>query len=728
MKFTIQDVLKEALVNQQQGRFRDADRHYQEVLKQQPNNADALHLTGVLAMQVGNPALAGERIRRAIAITGNADFYSHLGEAYRRLGDLTRAIDACRAALRIDPSHVHALNNLGVALLQQGATSDARDLFAQAVRLSPGFAIALNNLGNALRLLGDRDGALAAFRRGVEADPAYGEAHSNLGQLLLDLLQRSSALEHCRRAAALQPDLPQAHNNLGNALREAGQLDEAKQSYAQALRLDPRNAMILGNVAQALQEEGLLGEALAWYQRALDADPASPRTYANLASCLQELERFGEARKAYEEALTRDPMCAQAHAGIGRILGDEGDYDQALGHYRKAIAAQPDFSPAYTGLAMVYAELGRLEEAERASREAIRRDPEDSAAFAMLAEILGRRLPDQDFESMLRLENTGAARARRMLPLHFGMARALDARGQFAEAAEHAKKGNALQEEWCKRRGQEYNPDGHRAFVERMSATFTPALFQRCRGIGIGSELPVFIVGLPRSGTTLLEQILASHSRVHAAGELNLAKECFDSLPTICWMNATPFDCIFGIDEKGAAEAASRYLGEVSRLCRGKARVTDKMPDNYLYVGLLHVLFPNARIIHCQRDLRDIALSCWLIRFRSISWASKPEHIVGRIQEYLRISEHWRRVLPNRMLEVRYEEMVENLEVVARRVLDWLGLDWEDQCLRFHDSPRPVRTASLIQVRAPVYRGSVARWKGYDPFMRGFFDKLPFST
>ena len=152
------------------------------------------------------------------------------------------------------------------------------------------------------------------------------------------------------------------------------------------------------------------------------------------------------------------------------------------------------------------------------------------------------------------------------------------------------------------------------------------------------------------------------------------------------------------------------------------------MPDNYLYVGFLHVLFPNARIIHCRRDLRDVALSCWLTRFRSIRWASKQEHIAERIHEYVRISEYWRRVLPNRMLEVRYEEMVENMEAVTRRVLDWLALDWEDQCLKFHESPRPVRTASLIQVREPVYQRSVARWKGYDPFMRSLFDQLPSST
>jgi Sulfotransferase family len=159
-----------------------------------------------------------------------------------------------------------------------------------------------------------------------------------------------------------------------------------------------------------------------------------------------------------------------------------------------------------------------------------------------------------------------------------------------------------------------------------------------------------------------------------------------------------------------------------------KARITDKMPDNYLHVGFLHVLFPRARIIHCRRDLRDIAVSCWITSFRAIRWASTEEHIAERIQEYLRITEHWQRVLPDRMLEVQYEDLVENPKAEVRRMLEWLGLDWEDACLNFHENARPVRTASVVQVCEPVYRRSVGRCKGYDPFLRNLFDKLPRSS
>ena len=600
-------------------------------------------------------------------------------------------------------------------------------MLAEAVRLSPGFAAALNNLGNALRLLGNRDDAVVAFRHAVEVDPAYGEAHSNLGQLLLERLEVASAREHCLRAVALLPNLPQAHNNLGNALREAGNLEEAKRSYAHALRLDPHKAMILGNMAQALQEEGRIDQALSLYERALQADATLARTYTNLASCLAEHERIVEARTAYEEALRRDPNWAEANAGLAGVLRDEGDYEQALALCSKAISVKPELGAAHAGVAQAYTELGRFEEAERALREAIRCDPENGGGYASLAALLRRRLPDDDLDQMRRLAAT-VVRKSRLLPLHFGLAQALDARDEFAEAAEHAEKANALQQERWVRVGRQYDPEQHRAFVEQICRTFAPEFFERSQGFGVDAELPIFILGLPRSGTTLVEQILASHSQVHAAGELALAGECFESLPRICGISAAPLECVRHLDEKSIGEAAHRYLDRLPRLVSGKTRITDKMPDNYLHVGFLHALFPKARIIHCRRDLRDIAVSCWITNFRAIRWASQEAHIAQRIREYLRVTEHWRCVLPNRMLEVQYEEIVENPEVVVRQLLDWVGLDWEEACLNFHENPRPVRTASVVQVREPVYRSSVGRWSRYQPFLRTLFEKLQSTT
>jgi hypothetical protein len=233
---------------------------------------------------------------------------------------------------------------------------------------------------------------------------------------------------------------------------------------------------------------------------------------------------------------------------------------------------------------------------------------------------------------------------------------------------------------------------------------------------------------MPRSGTTLIEQILASHSQVRAGGELSFIGQSFESLPGVCGRTGSPADCIAQLDQHQVAELARRYLGQLPQLPVRKSRVTDKMPDNYLHIGFIHLLFPHARIIHCRRDPRDIAVSCWLTSFRAIRWASREEHIAERMREYGESTEHWRRVLPNRMLEVQYEELVADPAPVVRRLLDWAGLAWEEACLNFHQNSHPVRTASVVQVREPIYKRSAGRWRSYDPFLHNLLERVGIQT
>jgi hypothetical protein len=254
-----------------------------------------------------------------------------------------------------------------------------------------------------------------------------------------------------------------------------------------------------------------------------------------------------------------------------------------------------------------------------------------------------------------------------------------------------------------------------------MTATCTPVFFERVRGFGVDSQRPIFIVGLPRSGTTLTEQILASHSQVFGAGELRLARADFEALAPQADAALEALACL---DRATARRLGEQHLGRLRELNSDRPRVADKMPDNYHYLGLLAALFPTAKFIHCRRDLRDVAVSCWMTNFRQIRWANDPGHIAGRFEEYRLIMEHWQRVLPVPLLEVDYEETVADLEGVARRLLDWCGLDWEPGCLAFHEGQRPVRTASVSQVRQPIYKRSVARWKHYESALCVLFDRL----
>jgi hypothetical protein len=298
--------------------------------------------------------------------------------------------------------------------------------------------------------------------------------------------------------------------------------------------------------------------------------------------------------------------------------------------------------------------------------------------------------------------------------IHFGVGRVLDAQGDHAGAFEHFRLANALcRAEWEKR-GRGYDPAEYDETIARMIAACSPVFFERVRGFGVETDRPVFIVGLPRSGTTLTEQILASHSEVFGAGELPIVRDIFESLPRVMNLDLSPDECLGRLDRRTAEQLARQHSRELDRLNGQAARVVDKMPENYIYLGLLAALFPRATFIHCRRDVRDVAISCWMTNFRHVRWSNDPEHIASRIHAYGRIMDHWRRVLPVRWLDVVYEETVADLETAARRLVAWCGLDWQPACLAFHEGRRIVRSASLSQVRQPIYTHAVGRWKNYE--------------
>jgi tetratricopeptide (TPR) repeat protein len=719
------DDLTLALEQHRRGALDQAGRMYREILAVRPDQADALHLLGVVAYQQGDHVRAAEWIGRAIARNpASASYYANLAEVYRALGQRERAAACCRTALLLQPDYPEAANNLGNILLEQGHVEAAAEQFRAALRLKPDFALACNNLGNALRLLGDMDGALTHFRQAVQLDAHLPQARSNLGQMLLERKQLHEALAHCRAAVSLRPTFAEAHSNLGNVLRDLGRLAEAKDCYAEALRLNPHLAMLYNNMGQAFQEEGKLDEAIAWYERGLQLEPNLARLHCNLASLLEELEKHEEASARYRVALGLDPNYAEAHNGLGYVWHEQGRYEEAQECFRTALRLKPDLAPAHCNLGTVREELSEFEEAERCFREALRRDPRQAGAWSELATLLRGKLSEEDLAGMRRLladpDLTDAKRA----VMHFGLAQVLDSRKSYDGAAAHLREANALTSAEWRKRGQAYDPAAHTWFVDRLVSTFRPAFFERVRAFGISADRPIFIVGLPRSGTTLIEQVLASHSQVFGAGELRLAGEDFTLLAGPGGNEARAFENLARLDAATVQRLADRHLEGLRALNAPALRVADKMPDNYLYLGLLAALFPKAKFIHCRRDVRDVAVSCWMTNFRHIRWANDLDHIAARIRDYQRLMEHWRQVLPVEVLQVDYEETVADLESQARRLVSWCHLEWEPGCLAFHQGKRPVRTASVTQVRQPIYTRSVGRWKNYQPALAGLFAGL----
>jgi tetratricopeptide (TPR) repeat protein len=720
----MQDVLSTAIAMHQTGQLTPAARLYQQVLANEEQNADALHLLGVLRHQQGDHAKAIELICKAIALRPNVPvFHANLAEAYRAIGQLDRAAGCCRLALRLWPDFAEAAVHLGLVLRDQGETEAAVAQFEAALRIKPKLAAAHNNLGDALRVLGRRQQAIRHFRQAVLCDRSFAAGRSNLGQILMEQEELDEALFHCREAVRLQPDCAEAHNNLGNVLRARDQLAEARACYAEALRLNPDLALTHANMGQTLQERGQWAEAVTWYKQALKLEPRSARIHCYLGSVYEQQENYEQAIDCYELALEIEPGYAEAHNRLGWVRYEQGALAEARERFQAALRLQPDFPGARCNLGQTLQELGELTASEQAYREVLRDYPRHAAALAQLATLLRSKLPASDrllVEQWLadaELSDSGRC------GLLFGLAHVCDADGAHEQAGAHLKQANALSLAVRNSHNQGYEPAEHAHFVDKLIEIFTPAFFERMSDCGVGSERPVFIVGLPRSGTTLTEQVLASHSQVFGAGELRLARQDFLALgdePA----EGRAFEGLARLEGGRARRIAHQHLERLQTLHSTARRVVDKMPDNYMYLGLLSVLFPRAKFIHCRRDVRDVAVSCWMTHFRSIPWANHPDHIAARFEQYQRLMEHWREALPAAVLEVDYEETVADLESVGRRLVAWCGLDWEPACLTFHESKRPVRTASVVQVRQPLYRHAVGRWKNYATALAPLFERL----
>jgi tetratricopeptide (TPR) repeat protein len=713
-----------ALALHRAGQLDQAELLYRRILDDDPGQPDALHLLGVVAHQRGRHDQAVALIGRALAVRpDHAAYHAHLAEAWRARGDLAAARQHAETAVRLQPASAAFHNVLGLALQAQGLHIEAADHFQEAIRLDPAFAMAHNNLALSLRELGRPADAVAAFREAVRLGPDLPEARSNLGQMLLERHQPREALAHCREALRLRPGYPEALNNLGNVLRELGRLEQAKACYQQVLRARPRQAMAHNNLGQALQEEGRLGEALACYRQALALEPRSARFLCNLATAMHELDRDADALALCRRALQADARYADAHALLGALLQEAGDGAGARAAYGEALRLKPDGADARLGLGQALAEEGDLDAALACYREALRHEPHSPAAHAVLATSLGRKLPAEDLEAALRLLGAPMSERQRSA-LRYGLAHALDGRLRYAEAAEQLRLANAARLQLLVHQGKGYDGAAHDRFVGQLLDVFDADHFARVHGWGLDCEEPVFVVGLPRSGTTLTEQVLASHSQVHGAGELRFARDAFEEMPALLGIQAAPADCVGRYRPEAVRAAARRHLEKLRQLAPSARRVVDKMPDNYLHLGLLATLFPRARFIHTRRDVRDTALSCWLTNFKQINWACDLGHIAGRVLAYERLMEHWRRVLPVPLLEVDYEETVADPEGVARRLVAWCGLEWEPACLEFHKTRRTVRTASVTQVRQPIYKHSVGRWKNYEAALAPFLEKL----
>jgi tetratricopeptide (TPR) repeat protein len=526
-----------------------------------------------------------------------------------------------------------------------------------------------------------------------------------------------------RRAVAIKPDFVAAYYNLGNALKDLGLLDEAAASYRKAVELRPDFADAHYNLGNALKALGQLDAAAASYRRVVELKPDYADAHYNLGNTLKELGQLDEAAACFRRVLKIDPDSVIAHNNLGAVLQDLGQLDDASANYQRALEIDPGCDDAMVGIGHLCVISGKMKEAEAMIDKALGVNPDNLEARLLLASIRKAKAGDGNLSALLAADEA-AQNSRSPIPgnqkisLQFALGKSFDDLGDHDRAFPHFIEGCKM-----KRATFEYDAAQMTRYFNDVMRVFDRTTIERLRGGGNPSKVPIFVLGMPRSGTTLTEQIIASHPDVHGAGELPDMWQITKS--DIGGTRGFPGN-ILALDHAGLTGWADRYVAGLRQHAPDAPHITDKMPSNFLYIGLIHVMLPNAKIIHVNRNPVDTCLSCLMTLFnKGIKYSYDLAELGGYYIDYARLMDHWRDVLPaGAFLDVQYEDIVADQEAQARRMTGFCGLEWNDACIDFHKHERSVRTASWAQVRQPIYKSSVERWRPYEKYLGPLLDAL----
>ena len=612
--------------------------------------------------------------KQARAEPHNSDLWLLQGSIYANLNDFKSVIYCCGKVLDLNPQHPAALYNMGVAY----------------------------------QMLGEPGQAECAYRGLLELYPENAPAHNNLASILREQGNLTEAARHGRKSLQIEPNNTAAYNNLGLTLEQSGELDSAIECFKKALELDPEMAAAYLNLGRVLFAMGDIRQSLVQFKKACQFSPDNADAYTEAAHAAEALSRFVEAEEYYGHALTINPEFLAARYRLGLMLSSLGRYKEARSEFDRILQVQPDDSETVAALALSYEHEGRHDKALALLEPVMNHVsvPEVAAlTFALLAPRVGR-IPEAIGYLQGVLTRSGADNDH--ASIHFALGKLYDKQKEYDLAFHHYSQANESVQRAC-------DMNKIKNDFDRLIMAFPVAEKRRhARSTNMSSK-PVFVVGMPRSGTSLVEQILDSHPAVFGAGELDDIAILVSSIrESQAGLEAYP-ECMADLSVEILDEYAGRYLAQLERISRGAKRVIDKMPHNFLALGLIDMLFPGAHVIHCVRDPRDTCLS---IFFQSMTanhpYTSNLNALADYYREYQRLMAHWKNVVSVPIMDVRYEDLVTNTEVLSKRLVEFCGLEWDARCLEFYTNERVVSTPTYSDVRTPVYTAAVGRWKHYE--------------
>ncbi|MDX8481384.1 sulfotransferase [Mesorhizobium sp. VK24D] len=532
--------------------------------------------------------------------------------------------------------------------------------------------------------------------------------------------RRREAESIYRQVLAQQPNHAAALHFLGLLLHQTGRSEEGLDLIEQSVTLQPRNADFLNNMGTVMRDLGRVAAAVDFFRGAVDIRPDQLAARDNLGSSLKQLGQFEGAEEIFRGTIGRNPFHVRARIGLAETLQEAGRLDEAIALFRESLSIRPKDAELLYGLGVAMMEKGKLAEAADLARQAVAIAPAMAKAWLLLTQVKRQTERDAELAGMEAEHGKAPQDSLARMQLSFGLGKANDDLKDYGRAFDYFAEGNAI-----RRKGIDYDPVRTRDEFAAMKAVFDKAFFEKHRPSDISDDTPIFVVGMPRSGTTLVEQIIASHPQVYGAGELSILKTAVGKQFPMSMPGGFPSG-IADVPDKAFAEAGQAYLDMLHARYPGFRHVTDKMPGNFLLVGFLHMMLPKAKIVHCARDAAATCLSIFKVHFRGDS--HRYGYDLGELADfhnlYTDIMAHWRKVLPGVVHDVRYEDFVADQEGQTRALMAHLGLPWDDKVLSFHETDRPVRTASAAQVRQPMYQGSVELWKRYGDRLKPLLDRL----
>jgi len=624
-------------------------------------------------------------------------------------GEFGHAEGLCRALLQKYPNDVNVLGLRGAVLIKLDRLEDAEESLRKTIRLAPTFAKPHEDLGLVLIRLKRPAEAANVLRTAVRLDPELELAWFNLGKALAMLGFGKEADEAYEKSFSLNPE----RKKLAYAAehQKEGRLDEAEKLYREVIRDNPDNVDALRMLGRVALSAGRSADAERLFRRALKLAPDFVGALTDLGRVLKEQNCFEEAIEALRRVVELEPENAQAHFQLAGALAPAALTYRAIESFEKALELKPRFPGATLGLGHALKTVGRQEKAIAAYRECIRLRPDSGESYWSLANLKTYQLTEDDIVAMEKTLQKEDLTSQSRVNFLYALGKAHEDRSDFEGAWEYYRRGNETQ-----RMLERYDPVQTEVLHDSVIEVFSAELLRKKGAQGNPDPSPIFVIGLPRSGSTLIEQILASHSMVEGTSELPYVGRVATSLNRNRADGVNYPEAVRELATEHFQALGQQYL-DLAQMHRteGKPRFIDKMPNNFPAVGFLHLILPDAKIVDARRHPLDACLSCYRQLFAKGQTFTYDLVDIGEyFLEYERIMDHWHTVLPGKVITLQYEEIVRNFDVEVRRLLEHCELPFEETCLRFYETERPVRTASSEQVRQPIHERSIGFYRNYE--------------